>query len=188
MTLFSKPSLLNKSRIKMLTVKMLFYYDSLQIVIFVFTYLLIYNFTSFIFFTTFLQFLNTHLVTLLSLNLLTQSHFFTKVLSLSLMSLAGVPPLLGFFSKIFVVILVSTSNMLILFPSFFTLLFTGLYFYIQNIRFLHSTTTSNLPVTTELSFRVSLLYTYVGILLSFLLIFGFCFIDDIILICTWTLV
>lgn len=167
---------------------MLLYYDSLQIVIFIFTYLLIYNLTSFIFFTTFLQFLNTHLITFLSLNLLTQSNFFTKVLSLCLMSLAGVPPLLGFFSKIFVVILISTSNLCVLFPSFFTLLFTGLYFYIQNIRFLHSTTTSNLPLTTELSLRVSLVYIYVSILLSFILIFGFCFIDDLLLVTTWIFV
>ena len=167
---------------------MLIYYDSLQILIFVFTYLLIYNLTSFMFFTTFLQFVNTHLITFSSLNVLTQSNFLTKVLSLSLLSLAGVPPLLGFFSKIFVIILVANSHMFVLFPPFFTLLFTGLYFYIQNIRFLHSTTVSNLPFTTELSFRVSVVYVYVILLLTFTLIFGFCFIDDLILIFSWALV
>ena len=167
---------------------MLIYYDSLQIVIFVFTYLLIYNLTAFIFFTTFLQFLNTQLITLFSLNLLTQSNLFTKVLSLSLMSLAGVPPLLGFFSKIFVVILIANSNMFILFPPFFALLFTGLYFYIQNIRFLHSTTTSNLPLIIELSLRISFVYVYAILILTFTLIFGFCFIDDLVLLFSWALV
>lgn len=188
MTYSSKFTLLYSFWVKIIIVQMLLYYDSLQIIIFVFTYLLIYNFTSFIFFTTFLQFVNTHFITLLSLNLLTQGNFLTKVLSLSLMSLAGVPPLLGFFSKIFVVILISTSNMWILFPPFFTLLFTGLYFYIQNIRFLHSTTTSNLPLAIELSLRVSLVYIYVSTLASFILIFGFSFVDDLILLSTWALV
>ena len=161
---------------------MLINYDSFQVIIFVFTYLVIYNLTSFVFFTTFLQFLNVQITTLFSLTILNQSNFFTKVLSLTLLSLAGVPPLVGFFSKIFVVILVSNSQFFLLFFPFFVLLFTGLYFYIQNIRFLHSTTLHNLPYLTELSFRISFLYLYLVILLLFFLIFGFCFIDDLFLV------
>lgn len=163
------------------------FYDSTQIIIFVVTYLAIYNLTSFLLFTTLLQFINTKLTTLFSLNILHQSNLFTKVLSLSLLSLAGVPPLLGFFSKIFVIILIANSHFFLLFPPFFILLFTGLYFYIQNIRFLHSTTSHTTVHLTELSFRISLVYLYFTMIVTFILIFGFIFIDDLLMIFSWSL-
>ena len=167
---------------------MLVNYDSLQVMLFVFTYLVIYNLTSFIFFTTFLQFLNVQILTLFSLTSLNQVNFFTKVLSITLLSLAGVPPFIGFFSKIFTVILVANSQLFILFVPFFTLLFTGLYFYIQNIRFLHSTALNNLPHIIEVSLRFSLLYIYLVLPSLFVLIFGFCFMDDLFLIISWLLI
>ena len=167
---------------------MTLHYDAFQVMVFVLTYLVIYNLTSFIFFTTFLQFANTQVVSLLSLSTLNQSNFFTKALSLTLLSLAGVPPLLGFFSKVFIVIIVSNSQFFVLFPPFFVLLFAGLYFYIQNIRFLHSTKPHNLAHLTELTFRISILYVYTTFTLGFFIIFGLFFIDDFLMIFSWLLV
>ena len=167
---------------------MTLHYDAFQVIVFVLTYLVIYNLTSFIFFTTFLQFANAQTFTLLSLSTLNQSNFFTKALSLTLLSLAGVPPLLGFFSKVFIVILLSNSQFFILFPSFFVLLFAGLYFYIQNIRFLHSTKAHSLTQLTELTMRTSLLYLYMASVLGFVIIFGVFFLDDFLMIFVWLLI
>ena len=150
--------------------------------VFILTYVVIYNLTSFLFFATFLQLLNVQLKTLFSFTTLNQMNFFTKVLSLTLLSLAGVPPLLGFFSKIFVFIVVSNSHFSVLFPPFFILLFIGLYFYIQNIRFLHSTVPSTTFYPFELSLRVSFTYMYFAMILVFFVIFGFCFVDDLLML------
>ena len=163
-------------------VKMTLYYEISQVLVFIFTYLVIYNLTSFLFFTTLLQLVNTQLITLYSLNTLPQTQLFTKVLSLTLLSLAGVPPLLGFFSKIFVVILIANSHLFILFPPFFILVFAGLYFYIQNLRFLHSTTATKLPLETEFTLKISFAYVHASLSISFLLIFGLFFIDDLIML------
>ena len=163
---------------------MTLHYDISQVLVFIFTYLVIYNLTSFLFFTTFLQLVNIQLITLYSLNTLPQTQLFTKVLSLALLSLAGVPPLLGFFSKIFIVILITNSHLFILFPSFFILMFVGLYFYIQNLRFLHSTTVAKLPFEIEFSLRLSFTYIYSSLVISFLLIFGLFFMDDLLMLLT----
>lgn len=143
------------------------------------TYVIIYNLTSFLLFTTLLQSLGTGTKTLFSFSNLGNTNVLTKILSLSILSLAGVPPFAGFFSKIFVFVLISNSHLAILFPSFFVLLFVGLYFYIQNLRFLNATN-APLPTTPiELASRVHNSYFYLAIPLSFFVVFGFCFMDDL---------
>jgi len=151
------------------------------------TYMLIYNLTSFLLFSTFLQLAHTNLKTLFSLSNLGTSGFFTKVLSLALLSLAGVPPLAGFFSKIFLFVLISHSHLFIVFPPLFVLLFVGLYFYIQNLRFLNSTNPSSLNHLSELSPRSSAAYFILTLPLSFFTVFGFCYMEDLVLLLSWVL-
>lgn len=166
---------------------MLFNYDFLQTMLLLLTYMLIYNLTSFLLFTTVLQSTGTNVKTLFSFSNFGATNIFTKILSLVILSLAGVPPLLGFFSKIFVFVLISGSNLGILFPSFFVLLFIGLYFYIQNLRFLSSTNASLPTSQVELSLRNNFAYFYTAIPLSFFIIFGFCYVDDLLVLSLWTL-
>jgi len=106
------------------------------------------------------------------------NNFYNKVLILAIFSMAGVPPFWGFFSKIFIFILLCGSVFYILFPSFFLLLFVGLYFYIQNIRFLNSTNGSDFQPIIELNTRNVPIYYYLTIVLTFLIVFGFMFTED----------
>ena len=158
---------------------MLFNYDYVHSVMLIFSYMLIYNVTSFLLFFTIMQMVNTDLKTLFSFANLGTSNIFTKLISLALLSLAGVPPLLGFFSKVFVFVLISNSNLSLLFVPFFILLFVGLYFYVQNLRFLNSTSTSCPTYPNEISTRLSFAYFAFAIPVAFLLIFGFCYVDDL---------
>ncbi len=166
---------------------MLLNYDYIQVMLLVLTYMVIYNVTSFLLFSTLMQALTMNFKTLFSLSNFGSSNILTKLLSLSILSLAGVPPLLGFFSKIFVFVLISASSLFILFPTFFVLLFIGLYFYIQNLRFLNSTNSPTLTLISELSLRTHFLYFTFALPIAFLLIFGFCYVDDLFIVLSWIL-
>ena len=153
----------------------------------VLSYTIIYNLTSFLLFTTLMQFVSSNVRTLFALSNLGSSNVFSKILGLSILSLAGVPPLLGFFSKIFIFVLVSNSNLSTLFIPLFALLFIALYFYTQNLRFLNSTTPSSFTIELELQARTAPLYFTFAIPIMFFVIFGFCYVDDLLLVSAWVL-
>ena len=162
--------------------KMLLSYDSFQTVLLVLVYVLIYNLSSLLLFFTLIQVSDSNFKTLFSFSYLSVSNVYTKFLSLVILSLAGVPPLLGFFSKVFIFILVSSAQLISLFVPLFVLLFAGLYFYIQNLRFLNSTNGSIEDAQLTLSIRNNTTYFTYALPLVFLIIFGVCYIDDLILL------
>ena len=141
--------------------------------------MLIYNLALYLVFSTLFQVININYKTLYSFLDLGSLNFFSKVLIIALFSMAGVPPFWGFFSKIFIFTLLCNSNFFILFPFFFILLFVGLYFYIQNIRFLNPTAASNFTPIVEGVYRNVLSYYYLVITLLFLLTFGIYFTEDL---------
>jgi NADH-quinone oxidoreductase subunit N len=149
--------------------------------------MVIYNLSLYLVFSTLCQFLSTDVSTLHSFSSLGMNNFYTKVLIIALFSMAGVPPFWGFFSKIFIFTLLCTSNFFILFPIFFSILFVGLYFYIQNIRFLNSTALSDFRPTYEFNTRNTPLYYYITFLVLFFLIFGVMFTEDLLLYVSWIL-
>ena len=152
------------------------------------SYMLIYNLSLFLIFGTLFQFVHSETKTLHSFNDISAINFFNKTIVISLFSMAGVPPFWGFFSKLFIFTLLCNSNFFVLFPLFFLILFIGLYFYIQNIRFLNSTSHSNLALIIELNVRTVPLYYYITLTILFFVIFGFTFTEDLLLIILWILI
>lgn len=77
-----------------------------------------------------------------------------------LFSLAGVPPFIGFFSKVYLLNLLVTQSFFVLYPLFIILLIFGLYFYVQNLRYLHTTKACNNSKPFLLNVRKSISLTY----------------------------
>ena len=96
--------------------------------------------------------------------------------------MAGIPPFWGFFTKVFLFQLLCMTNFSLLYPFFFTLLFLGLYFYIQNIRFLNASNSSNFTYLYDQNLRTIPLIYYTLFCLSFVLIFGFIFMDELLIV------
>jgi len=148
-------------------------------------YMFLYNISLISLFWSILNTISVNTKTLYSLNEFSFNSFATLNLTILLFSMAGVPPFVGFFSKLFIMLLLLNNNFFILYFFFFILIFLGLYFYIQNIKFLYSTNlqTSNLPFFTVE--RVLPVYIYFTITVLLLLILGMVYIDDICLLFTW---
>ena len=148
--------------------------------------MLIYNLSLFVIFYTLFQFTSFDLKTLYSFSSLGVNNYFTRVIIISLFSMAGVPPFWGFFSKIFIFVLLCNSTFFTLFTFFFLLLFIGLYFYIQNIRFLNTTAGADFNPIIEQNLRSTPIYYYFITVFLFLIIFGFIFTEDLLLFMSWT--
>ena len=81
--------------------------------------------------------------TLYSLSTFSFESSYLFFLTVFLFSLAGVPPFIGFFSKIYLLDILVDQGFFLLYSIFVVLLIFGLYFYVQNLRFLHSTNLKN---------------------------------------------
>jgi len=164
---------------------MTFFNTSLDSLVILFVYMFIYNISLVSIFWTLQQFISFNFKTIYSFSDLKFSFHFVISLTIVLFSIAGVPPFLGFFSKLLILILLSNSNFFFFYIFFFGLLFFGLYFYLQNIRFLYSTATGKFTYATSSNLRITVLYINITIIISIFLIFGFLFMDDIILYFYW---
>lgn len=152
-----------------------------------FAYMFIYNVTLILVFWIITSNLTSSMKTLYSFSNFSFDSHFLFFITVSLFSMAGVPPFIGFFSKIFVLNLLINSNLFLFYFLFFILLFVGLYFYVQNMRFLH---TSNLSYSNKqffISERNNIAINYFAVLTMFALIFGIAYIDDILLLFVWIL-
>ena len=156
--------------------------------ILLFSYTFIYNLTLMVVFWIISSNIISSSKSLYSLSSFSFDSSYLFFLTLCLFSMAGVPPFIGFFSKMFILSILINSNLFLFYFIFFVLLFVGLYFYIQNMRFLHS---SNLSYTNKpylINERSSIVLFYFSIIISFMLIFGISYIDDILLLFIWLLV
>ncbi len=166
---------------------MIFFNNSFDTLIILFIYMFVYNISLIIIFWTLFQFVSFNFKTIYSFSDLKFNFYFVTALSITLFSIAGVPPFLGFFSKLLILIVLINSGFFSFYTFFFGLLFFGLYFYLQNIRFLYSTGVSELNYAHNFNLRISSLYFYLSFFFIFFLIFGFSFMDDLILYFYWLL-
>lgn len=146
----------------------------------------VYNVTLISLFYVFFSVINFNFKTLYAFSNFNFEFFNLFFISLCLFSIAGVPPFIGFFSKIFIVNLLVNFNLFLLYFLFFLLLMLGLYFYIQNIRFLHTTSTSTSFLQKPYFYNERIL-TFYYLYLFFIalnLIGGFLILDDLILFFT----
>lgn len=155
---------------------------------YIYAYLFIYNFSLVFFFWSFFNFTLNHYKTIYFLNNLKFNTFLNTVFVICLFSMAGVPPFLGFFTKLFILLLLSSTNFFIFYIFFFILLFFGLYFYIQNIRFLLSSKYSNSSISFELQLNQFSNYYLYSTIFMYVTSFGFFLLDDIVLFFTWLFV
>lgn len=164
---------------------MLFSNNFIETLVILYLYMFIYNLSLFLLFWTLQQFISSNFKTLYSFSDLKFNFFYTITITIVFLSIAGVPPFLGFFSKLLILVSLINSNFFFFYVFFFGLLFFGLYFYIQNIRFLYSTGTGKISYSFESMLRTPILYYYYTYIFLFFIIFGFFFIDDLFLYFYW---
>jgi NADH:ubiquinone oxidoreductase subunit 2 (subunit N) len=159
--------------------------NSLDSLVILYIYMFIYNISLLSIFLTLTHFINIDFKTLYSFSDLKFNFHFVITLTVVLFSIAGVPPFLGFFSKLLILILLANSNFFFFYIFFFGLLFFGLYFYIQNIRFLYSTGVGKVNYSHLSNLRKASLYFNLTTLITFFIVFGFFFVEDLILYFYW---
>ena len=152
-----------------------------------YTYLSVYNFTLAFLFWVMLSVLTLKLKTLYAFNNFSFSSYNIFLITIILFSVSGVPPFAGFFTKLLVFILNIANSFFLFYTLFFVIVFLSLYFYIQNIRFLHSTNYQTVQVPYLVNERIILSFYYLSILLLISLISSFILFDEISLIFLWIL-
>ena len=95
----------------------------------------------------------------MDLKILNSSNFFLLTIIFLFLSLAGIPPLVGFIGKFLMLILFFNQNYFLFIILFFLLNLFMIYFYIQNLRFLWRKT-KLLNSTVFLSFSSSYLFNF----------------------------
>lgn len=105
-------------------------------------------------------------------------NFIYILLFFSILSLAGVPPLLGFIGKFLLIIFILFKAQYFFFFFFSLVNMFVIYFYIQNLRFLLKKTKDNL---TNLRSAISINCVFLLAFFNFFNIFGIFFINNLII-------
>ena len=150
-------------------------------------YFFIYNITLVTVFWLLLLVIVKQFITLQSFNNLSFNSFSVFTMTVLLFSMAGVPPLLGFFSKLLVFVSSVNNDFFLLYTLLFLILFVGLYFYVQNIRFLHSTNYRTFSYPYLGNERLILIFNYFTIWIIVFMLLGSIAINDAYLFFQWVL-
>lgn len=164
---------------------MLFINNFLDSLIIVYIYMFTYNLSFLIIFWTLQNIVVTDIKTLYSLKDFKLNFFMLSTFIIILFSIAGVPPFIGFFSKLLILINLINSNFFFFYFFFFSLLFFGLYFYIQNMKYLMSNNNEQINYSFDITFRFNKIYVLWSFFILFFICFGVFFFDDLILYFYW---
>ena len=154
-----------------------------------FTYMFVYNLSLVTLFWIIFNTVTTKIKTLQSFTGFSFNSFFLTTTTILIFSMAGVPPFIGFLTKIFILTLITNNSFVLLYTIFFVTLFIGLYFYIQNVRFLHSTNSGgfNYPYVNSSERLVPVFYYFTVFFLT-IVILGVITVEDVLLLFTWYLI
>ena len=153
----------------------------------IFTNILLYLLLLILIFSIFFFFNINIIQTLSDFKLINTYSFFIMTLILTLLSIAGVPPLVGFVGKFLLLVTILSNNNYLLFIILCILNIFMLYFYIQNIRFMVTRgKLSNHTIKVNYVFLDTKLLNIVCSLNIINVIGIFFFEDFIILITYWT--
>lgn len=166
---------------------MVLYSSFCETLIYLFIYMFIYNISLILLFWVLQQYINTNFKTLYSFNDLKFNVFYLTTVTIILFSMAGVPPFIGFFTKLIILVSLIHLNFFHLYVIFFLILFLSLYFYVQNIRFLYSTSTSTIDYSFEINVRNVYSIYLIIIFFLYFIVFGVLFFNDLILYFSWLL-
>lgn len=108
-------------------------------------------------------------------------NFVSTSLVLCFLTLAGMPPLLGFLGKLLIFVFFFFKNNLIVFFLFFLLNAFSIYFYILNLRFMVSKQYSTFYILKKNQPYLNFTFVFCIVVLNFINIFGIFFFNDIIL-------
>lgn len=140
--------------------------------------ILIYVYLLFLLFSILLIFDIKNFLTLNEFRKFSGLQFFTVTIILSLFSLAGLPPFLGFVSKFLMFFfLIYKQGFFFLF--FFTVInIFVIYFYIQNVRFLFTTKSSCFFFFKSNHAYINFNLVFLAVVLNFFNLFGILFSED----------
>lgn len=138
----------------------------------------VYLFILCLFFSIFFFFDLKYFRTLNEIKGLNSYNFLTMAVAFSLLSLAGMPPLLGFVGKFLLLIFLAYKNQFLLFIIFSFINLFMIYFYIQNLRFLVRKTSSNILVVRQFFVNIDMRLVLLVVVLNFFNIFGIFFFED----------
>jgi NADH:ubiquinone oxidoreductase subunit 2 (subunit N) len=120
--------------------------------------------------------------TLNDFKLLGSLNYFTGFLVLLLLSMAGMPPLMGFVSKFLIFIFLLLKHQYLIFLIFSVLSIFSIYFYIQNVRFAISKTVNNVFIIKQNYILLQFKSVYYSVVLNFFNLFGVFFFNDFLII------
>lgn len=140
--------------------------------------ILIYLLTLTVLFYVFFFFNLNNFLNISNIKIFSTSNFFYLAVILSLLSLVGMPPLLGFVGKFLLVIFINLKSQYYIFVLFVLLNLLMIYFYIQNFRFLVKKTNTNSYSNCFQTNELNLSILHLIVFLMFFTTFGIFLFDD----------
>jgi NADH-quinone oxidoreductase subunit N len=149
---------------------------------FVFSYYIVYNVAVFSCFLIICRAMNGNFRTLSELKCIASSGFLSFSFAVVLLSMAGVPPFLGFFVKVLIIKNLLANGLGFFFLVFLAIVFVALFFYVQNLRFVLTPTPANLVDAGNFEEKSTIAQTILIVTINIFLIAGALCLNDLFIV------